>query len=96
MRSAIPFIGLALFVAMIGFFVIQTNGWLIQSSSVPLTANVAALFEQEQVSPEVPLPVRLTIPNIARDIPDGKVAQGTFLGVLSLATGLLSAACMDV
>ncbi|HTD89940.1 MAG TPA: DUF350 domain-containing protein [Burkholderiales bacterium] len=39
---------------------------------------------------------RLTIPNIARDIPDGKVAQGTFLGVLSLATGLLSAACMDV
>jgi len=40
--------------------------------------------------------VRMTIPNIAQDIPQGKVAQGTFLGVLSLATGLLSAACMDV
>lgn len=40
--------------------------------------------------------VRLMIPDIARDIPAGKVAQGTFLGVLSLATGLLNAACMDV
>lgn len=40
--------------------------------------------------------VRLLIPDIARDIPAGKVAQGTFLGVLSLATGLLNAACMDV
>lgn len=40
--------------------------------------------------------VRLLIPGIARDIPAGKVAQGTFLGVLSLATGLLNAACMDV
>lgn len=40
--------------------------------------------------------VRLMIPAIARDIPSGKVAQGMFLGVLSLATGLLNAACMDV
>ena len=40
--------------------------------------------------------VRLIIPSISRDIPAGKVAQGTFLGVLSLATGLLNAACMDV
>ena len=40
--------------------------------------------------------VRMIIPGIARDIPAGKTAQGTFLGVLSLATGLLSAACMDV
>jgi putative membrane protein len=40
--------------------------------------------------------VRMTIPEIAHDIPAGKVAQGTFLGVLSLATGLLNAACMDV
>lgn len=40
--------------------------------------------------------VRMIIPDIARDIPAGKVAQGSFLGVLSLATGLLNAACMDV
>jgi putative membrane protein len=40
--------------------------------------------------------VRMLIPDIARDIPAGKAAQGTFLGILSLATGLLSAACMDV
>lgn len=40
--------------------------------------------------------VRMIIPGIARDIPDGKVAQGVFLGALSLATGLLNAACMDV
>lgn len=40
--------------------------------------------------------VRMIIPDISRDIPAGKLAQGTFLGVLSLATGLLNAACMDV
>ncbi len=40
--------------------------------------------------------VRMIIPGISRDIPAGKVAQGTFLGTLSLATGLLNAACMDV
>jgi putative membrane protein len=39
---------------------------------------------------------RTVIPGLAHDIPAGKVAQGTFLGALSLATGLLSAACMDV
>ena len=38
--------------------------------------------------------VRMLIPGIAKDIPDGKVAQGTFLGMLSLATGILNAACM--
>lgn len=40
--------------------------------------------------------VRMIIPGIARDIQDGKIAQGVFLGALSLATGLLNAACMDV
>lgn len=40
--------------------------------------------------------VRIVIPDITRDIPAGKAAQGTFLGMLSLATGLLNAACMDV
>ena len=38
---------------------------------------------------------RLLIPSIARDIPEGKTAQGFFLGCLSLAVGLLNAACMS-
>lgn len=39
--------------------------------------------------------VRLLIPQIAKDIPDGKVAVGIFLGTISLAIGALSAACMS-
>jgi len=39
--------------------------------------------------------VKLTIPAIARDIPEGKAAQGFFLGAVSLAVGLLNAACMS-
>ncbi len=38
--------------------------------------------------------VRVLIPGIAKDIAEGKIAQGTFLGMLSLATGILNAACM--
>ena len=34
------------------------------------------------------------LPGIARDIPAGKLAPGMLLGSLSLATGLLNAACM--
>jgi putative membrane protein len=34
------------------------------------------------------------IPGVARDIPAGKVAPGVLLGALSLATGILNAACM--
>jgi putative membrane protein len=34
------------------------------------------------------------IPDIARDIPAGKLAPGILLGTLSLATGILNAACM--
>jgi putative membrane protein len=37
---------------------------------------------------------RLMIPSIAKDIPEGHIAQGTFLGMLSLTTGILNAACM--
>lgn len=39
--------------------------------------------------------VKLLIPSITRDIPAGNGAQGFFLGSLSLAVGLLSAACMS-
>jgi len=34
------------------------------------------------------------IPDIARDIPAGKIAPGILLGAVSLATGILNAACM--
>ena len=36
----------------------------------------------------------LVIPDIAKDIQEGQVAQGTLLGVLSLASGILTAGCM--
>ncbi len=39
--------------------------------------------------------VKLAIPSITRDIPEGKGAQGFFLGALSLGVGILSAACMS-
>jgi len=39
--------------------------------------------------------VKLAIPSITRDIPEGKAAQGFFLGSLSLGVGLLNAACMS-
>lgn len=38
--------------------------------------------------------VTRVIPGIARDIPEGRVAQGVFLGAVSAATGILNAACM--
>lgn len=38
--------------------------------------------------------VRLTLPHIKDDIPANKLAQGIFLGVISLAAGILDAACM--
>jgi putative membrane protein len=38
---------------------------------------------------------RITLPEIARDIPAGKTASGIFLGTISVAAGVLSAACMS-
>ena len=40
------------------------------------------------------LVVRLIVPDITRHIPEGKVGAGVFLGVASLAAGILNAACM--
>ena len=37
---------------------------------------------------------RIALPNIAIDIPAGKTAPGFFLGAISIAAGLLNAACM--
>ena len=39
--------------------------------------------------------VKLLVPSLPRDIPAGKASAGLFLGVLSLAVGLLNAACMS-
>jgi putative membrane protein len=40
------------------------------------------------------LVVRLIVPDVTRHIPEGKVGAGVFLGVASLAAGILNAACM--
>lgn len=38
--------------------------------------------------------VRLFLPDLTRQITDAKVAAGVFLGAVSLAAGILNAACM--
>lgn len=38
---------------------------------------------------------RLTLPHIARDIPEGKMAPAVFLAALSVGVGLINAACME-
>ena len=40
------------------------------------------------------LAMRLFLPDLTRQITDGKVASGVFLGAVSLAAGILNAACM--
>ncbi|MDP2157226.1 MAG: DUF350 domain-containing protein [Nitrospirota bacterium] len=40
------------------------------------------------------LVVRLSMPEIVSDIPANQVAKGCFLGIVSVATGLINAACM--
>ena len=37
----------------------------------------------------------LLFPDLSRDIPAGRVATGVFLGALSIAIGILNAACMS-
>jgi putative membrane protein len=41
------------------------------------------------------LVARLAVPGLARDIPAGKVAPAIFLAALSIAVGLVNAACME-
>jgi putative membrane protein len=38
---------------------------------------------------------RITLPNIAKDIPAGKEASGIFLGAISIGAGVLNSACMS-
>ena len=40
------------------------------------------------------LVVRAMVPGIVRHIPEGQVGAGVFLGAVSLAAGILNAACM--
>lgn len=40
------------------------------------------------------LAARLLLPELIRDIPAGRTATGVFLGALSVAVGILNAACM--
>lgn len=41
------------------------------------------------------LAVRLAIPDLVRGIKEGKVSHGAFLGIVSIAVGLLSGACVS-
>ena len=77
--------------AMIGFIIPLTKA-IAQSGSLLdmlLWAGIALVVQLLAYAV-----VRMIIPGIAKDIPEGKVAQGVFLGALSLATGLLNSACM--
>lgn len=40
------------------------------------------------------LAARFTLPHLNQDIPEGKIAPALFLGGLSVAVGLINAACM--
>lgn len=73
-------------------FTIPLAHAVAQSISIPdmLIWGVIALVVQILVY----IVVRLLIPSLTADIPAGKAAQGAFLGVLSLSTGILNAACM--
>jgi putative membrane protein len=41
------------------------------------------------------LATRMLLPDLARDIPAGKVASGVFLGAMSVSAGILNAASMS-
>jgi len=77
--------------AMIGF-TIPLSKAIAQSANLPDMLTWAGIALVVQLLAYVT--ARLLIPGISRDIPAGKIAQGVFLGVLSLATGILNSACM--
>lgn len=76
---------------MLGFTIPLAHA-VAQSVSIPdmLVWGVIALIVQLLVY----LVARTLIPALSADIPAGKAAQGAFLGILSLSTGILNAACM--
>ena len=78
--------------AMLGF-VLPLASAIAHSVSLPDMAvwGLIAMIIQLLVY----LAARLLMPDLVRDIPAGKVATGVFLGVLSVAIGILNAACMS-
>jgi putative membrane protein len=77
--------------AMIGF-TIPLSKAIAQSANLPDMLTWAGIALVVQLLAYVV--ARMLIPGISLAISEGKVAQGVFLGVLSLATGILNSACM--
>ena len=77
--------------AMLGFVIPLANA-VVQSANIAdmVLWGVIALIVQLLVYSVV---TRI-IPDIGRGIPEGKVAEGVFLGTLSVAIGILNAACI--
>jgi|MudIll2142460700_1097286.scaffolds.fasta_scaffold2229965_1 putative membrane protein len=77
--------------AMLGF-VLPLASAIAHSVSLPDMAvwGLIAMIIQLLVY----LAARLLMPDLVRDIPAGKIATGVFLGALSVAIGILNAACM--
>jgi putative membrane protein len=77
--------------AMLGFVIPLANA-VIQSANIAdmVMWGIVALVVQLVVY----WVVTHVIPGIASGIPQGKVAQGVFLGALSVSTGILNAACI--
>ena len=77
--------------AVLGFSIPLAN-------AIAQTVNLAEMAMWALVALAVQLLVFFVVqrlmPGLARDIPAGKVAPGIFLAALSIATGLLNAACM--
>jgi putative membrane protein len=76
---------------MLGFVIPLAN-------SVVQSANLADMVMWGVIAMIVQLivfwVVTRIIPTVAKGIPEGKVAQGVFLGSVSVATGILNAACI--
>ncbi len=77
--------------AMIGFAIPLAKA-IAQSANLPDMLTWAGIALVVQLLAYVV--ARLLVPGISHAISEGKVAQGVFLGVLSLATGVLNSACM--
>ena len=77
--------------AMIGF-VLPLAHSVSQSANLPdmlIWAGIAAVVQLAAY-----FAVRLLVPGIVKDIPEGRVAQGIFLGAVSVVIGVLNSACM--
>jgi putative membrane protein len=65
------------------------------SHSVSLTDMIIWALISFVIQFSVYLIVRVIFPTIARDIQADQVSKGIFLGVLSIAVGIINAACMS-